>query len=1790
MRTTARYAVALLSAVALATCSDAPTGPGSGSRGLAARIALAPGFSAGAQQAASVLREAGVTIASIRVLVTRPGTEEVLFDRVVAVTPGHASITLEVDLEIRAAQELLDARIDFRDASGTVMYTARQTLTVKQGSNEPGDNPPFVAEFVGPGASATLVHLAPADTAISTATPLQMRAAALDAAGATIAGAILAFSSSDVALAPVTATGVLVPTGLRGSVQVGVRTPTGISATASIKLVPPPARLVIIGGDAQVGPVGTVLAQPFTVEIQAADGLPSPGETVTFLAVTPGGSVATATAVTDAQGRASTAVTLGTVAGTYQFRAVSGSLPAATITTKALAGAAAKIEVVSGNAQRGEVATLLPEPLRVRVADAFGNVVQGATVAWSVLEGSGLLSAPSTVTDAAGKAQVTLTLGTVTGTVKVGAALPGTGASTSFTATALAAPATMLQIVQQPPSEAVVGVVFPTAPRVQLANAYGPVAQSGRSVSVSVYTASANVGAMAVNTIVADEARTPSEPVMDQGRAAVLPRGDAALRALPGAEVSAAAVLSLAGATTVTTDAAGVATFPGLSLSGPVGPVTLRFSADTLTAATSTSTNLLAGAVASLVALPAPPAGPLTITAGELLPDSFWLETLDAAGNRVANAPVRFKLRNDATGLIAKDTIVFTAASGAIAAPRIPVPSTSGLFTVGAYLEHATTASFVLALDVKPSTVNATLAAVGDTLIRINVGPTAIGSRSVVVRDASGVPIPSVAVRFTLPGSGTNGVFTGEVYEIATTTGTDGVASFPLGVTWTPPSATGVYTMESRAGTDASPVGTIVRFAATRSQWTYQLAGSAVAPLPGTEVMVTAQLVDGSGVPLPADASRLVTWTKAVATGAATTFATTPTTESGAATARFVTDSAAAAVHTVAVGDNYGVTGSVTIVNAGVAAAAIAVTSGDAQSDTVNALLPLPLKVRLTSAGAPLGGRTITWKTVPIVEVDGYVDYNAYLDVPTAGGESGWAITATTTTDAEGYTAIPVRAGTFATATDSVGIVRAEYLDGETTVAAEFRVYVRGGAPSWIDVAQGIASAQRVGIDFTEPVVAALRDAWGNPSRTANVPVEAVLSPYGYATEGSGVPLASAAPTAATQVRTPWRRPVRVAPVLSAGVTASTAAMLSMDTLLVNGTLSRVVATDARGEATFTPMRIHGRAGQHSIGFASGTLGSEGSVTVGLGAGIPARWNVESLEQSLFPVPGDTIPLRAWVVDAWNNTVADSVGRTLTWRDENVNGGGTFSTATVATTTEALVDFVASSVAGTSHLIRVTDGKLAGALPQLNVTVATPDAIALISGDDQTTAIGGALSAPLTVRVLRADGSPVAGATVGWSTHDEDGAPYPMGSTLTDAEGVAAFTPTMPGDTDEFGWVIRARVEGAVSRSGAPIEAHFRAATVPAGVTHVWFGPKGDGVTETSQPWSVAEHWHSGSVPGAGSNVVIPGWRYGWSPIPYLDTDVTVNDVHAYGASGYYLDVRAQTLTVLGNLKATYLLGTGTIALAGAKTLATVDFYNGQVRVPESATVTMSGPIYSAGVVVNGTLAVGANYLDIYGDLTVAGPAARLVMNNAGGETWAANATFAGAQSSGFLERGYLGVRGNFEQRADVHGASFAPGADFRVYLYPDSGTVTFATPGPDATSSSYFSWVEQWSGVMTQKSPVHVTKRFDLGSRWYSAGLTASAATLNNGAALLLGGSNVIHDLTLYSGSTLDAALLGGTLLVTRCEDNGATLLGIELPCVPVTQPAATALDASRSVGTAEPVSRPQRRERVAPRPRAGG
>ena len=149
------------------------------------------------------------------------------------------------------------------------------------------------------------------------------------------------------------------------------------------------------------GLAGSRLASVPVVRV-TLDGNPAPGREVQFI-LSGGGSITFLSQRTDTAGLASPGTwTLGTAIGPERLVARVGGAADLVFTALVTAGPPATMEIVAGNHQSAAVRAPLPAPLRVKLADQYGNPAAGATVSYTVVAGSG------TVLDArATAAQVT---------------------------------------------------------------------------------------------------------------------------------------------------------------------------------------------------------------------------------------------------------------------------------------------------------------------------------------------------------------------------------------------------------------------------------------------------------------------------------------------------------------------------------------------------------------------------------------------------------------------------------------------------------------------------------------------------------------------------------------------------------------------------------------------------------------------------------------------------------------------------------------------------------------------------------------------------------------------------------------------------------------------------------------------------------------------------------------------------------------------------------------------------------------------------------------------------------------------------------------------------------------------------------------------------------------------------------------------------------------------------------------------------------------------------------------
>jgi outer membrane autotransporter protein len=188
-------------------------------------------------------------------------------------------------------------------------------------------------------------------------------------------------------------------------------------------------------GNNQSGAVGTTL-QPFVVQI--GSGATNGGNTqssspsafgniaVTWSVLQGGGTLASTQTLTDATGRTSNTLTLGSSPGTNVVQATvagAGSVTFTAVATPAIVAGSTTFAIVSGNNQ-----DLVPnqpsQPLVVKLASSGGTPIPGATIQWNVTGATGKLANPTTTTGTDGTAQNTLTV-VLPGTYTVSAQVNG---------------------------------------------------------------------------------------------------------------------------------------------------------------------------------------------------------------------------------------------------------------------------------------------------------------------------------------------------------------------------------------------------------------------------------------------------------------------------------------------------------------------------------------------------------------------------------------------------------------------------------------------------------------------------------------------------------------------------------------------------------------------------------------------------------------------------------------------------------------------------------------------------------------------------------------------------------------------------------------------------------------------------------------------------------------------------------------------------------------------------------------------------------------------------------------------------------------------------------------------------------------------------------------------------------------------------------------------------------------------------------------------------------------------
>ena len=175
-----------------------------------------------------------------------------------------------------------------------------------------------------------------------------------------------------------------------------------------------PTALTKRSGDNQQGEPGAILPNPFVIRVTADDGSALEGINVTFAVIEGGGTLSQTTVTTDATGQAESTLTLGNSEGTNTvavstyglqvfFNAEGVRIPTTLVK-------------LSGDNQQGYPGVALENSLIVEVHDDNSLALEGVLVTFTVIAGGGTLSQTTVTTNAIGRAESTLTLGSSAGT------------------------------------------------------------------------------------------------------------------------------------------------------------------------------------------------------------------------------------------------------------------------------------------------------------------------------------------------------------------------------------------------------------------------------------------------------------------------------------------------------------------------------------------------------------------------------------------------------------------------------------------------------------------------------------------------------------------------------------------------------------------------------------------------------------------------------------------------------------------------------------------------------------------------------------------------------------------------------------------------------------------------------------------------------------------------------------------------------------------------------------------------------------------------------------------------------------------------------------------------------------------------------------------------------------------------------------------------------------------------------------------------------------------------------
>ncbi|HEX6943759.1 MAG TPA: Ig-like domain-containing protein [Gemmatimonadaceae bacterium] len=1176
--------------------------------------------------------------------------------------------------------------------------------------------------------AVTSVSVTPPTATVMPAQTVQLAAVPRDSAGTAIVGPALGgrptvWASSNTAAATVSATGLV--TGVAQGSSNATATIGGTIGQSLITVNPlPSAAQLSITTQPSGSPQNDVVfpVQP-VIQLKDASGanVAQAGVTIQAAITAPGTGTlgGTLTAVTNAGGTATfSGLKITGTTGVRTLTFSSGALtPATSGAVNVQPGPATQLVITTQPPSTASSGQAFSSATVVQLRDVSGNNVpqSGVTVSASVLPSGGVtLGGGSTTTDASGAAtfgalNLTGPAGTYTLTFASGALTPAVSSAIALSAGS----GSKLSLSTQPSATAQSGVVFAQQPVVQLLDgSNNPVAQPGVVVSVAILTGGGSLG----------------------------------------------------GTTTATTNASGMATFSGLSITGTVGARTLLFGATGYTTVASSAINLTAGPPAALTVAAQPSSN---AQSGVAFASQPAVQLTDASGNPVSQAGVSVSVSlNGAGGSLIGSTSATTNASGLATFSGLGISGTAGTYSLAfasSGLTGATSASIALAAGAAAQLTITTQPAGAASGSPFTTQP------AIQVRDAQGNPVSQAGITVT-PSIASGGAAT--LLGGSATTNAAGLAQFsglgltgPLGdytIGFAAPALTGVTSGTIALGPGAPALMTIVQQPAGATS------GAAFATQPSI------QLSDAQSNPVTVAG---ITVTASVTGGGATLVGSASATTNGSGVATF---------------SNLGLSGPVGNYTLDFSSSGVPnVTSG-----TIALAAGPPAQLTIATQPSSTVGNGSVLAQQPAVQVrdagGNPLTING-LTVSVSISAGGASLTGSTTANTTNGVATFSGLGI----TGPIGSYTLTFSAAGLTDAISSPISVTAGAPTQLSVTTQPGGATSGNAFATQPAIQ-LRDAGGNASAQAGVTITATIAsgPGGATLLGSGTattdgtglatfsglgltgtvgsytltfaspPLTSVtsgaislAPGAAAQVT------IQTAP---AGA-ASGAPFVTQPVILVrdaqgNPVLAGVTVTasvtgasivgsptaltNSSGVATFSGLGLSGLAGSYTVDFTVAGAPSA-SASVGLGAGAAAKL-VMSTQPSSSVASGSALaqaPAVQLQDASGNNVGTNGVQVTVSMSP----AGASLTGSTTAVTSSGIASFTGLGIMGTvgSYTLSFSSSGLTGATSgSVSVTAGPRTQVAITTQPPSAVLVGAPFSAAPVVQLRDASGNPVSDANV----------------------------------------------------------------------------------------------------------------------------------------------------------------------------------------------------------------------------------------------------------------------------------------------------------------------------------------------------------------------------------------------------------------------------------------------------------